>query len=98
LPAAVEVAAYRIALEAIQNVAAHAQARSCVLRVVHDGRGLTLEVADDGMGVPDTPPVGLGLQSMTERAAELGGTLTLLSVPHGRGTLVRAVLPCRTGR
>jgi signal transduction histidine kinase len=98
LPAAVEVAAYRIALEAIQNVAAHAQARSCVLRVFHDVRGLTLEVGDDGIGIPCDHPVGLGLQSMTERAAELGGVLTLLPGPHGRGTLVRAVLPCRTRR
>ena len=95
LPAAVEVAAYRIALEAIQNVAAHAQARSCVLHLVHDRQGLTLEVVDDGLGIASHHPVGLGLQSMTERAAELGGVLTLQRGPDGRGTLVRAVLPCR---
>jgi signal transduction histidine kinase len=98
LPAAVEVAAYCIALEAIHNVAAHAQARSCVLRVFYNDQELTLEVMDDGMGIPVTHPVGLGLQSMTERATELGGTLTLQPGPHGRGTLVRVVLPCRTGR
>ena len=95
LPAAVEVAAFRIALEAIQNVAAHARAGTCVLRLSHDAEALSLEVADDGVGIPSTHPDGLGLQSMTERAAELGGTLTLLPGLRGRGTLVRAVLPCR---
>ncbi len=97
LPAAVEVAAYRIALEAIQNVATHAQARSCVLHLTHDEQGLTLDVTDDGLGIPDSYTAGLGLQSMTERATELGGTLTVQPGPHGRGTLVRAVLPCRPG-
>ncbi|MDN5767537.1 MAG: sensor histidine kinase [Humibacillus sp.] len=95
LPAAVEVAAYRIALEAIQNVANHAQAQSCVLHLAHDEHGLTLEVADDGRGIPSIHPIGLGLQSMTERAAELGGALTVQPRPHGPGTMVRAVLPCR---
>ncbi len=98
LPAAVEVAAYRIALEAIQNVAAHAQARSCVLHLAHDRQGLTMEVVDDGLGIPSSHPVGLGLQSMSERATELGGILTVQPGPHGRGTLVRAVLPCRASQ
>lgn len=96
LPAAVEVAAYRIALEAIHNVATHARARCCVLHLTHDSQGLTLQVVDDGQGIPAIHPVGLGLQSMTERAAELGGTLTVQPGPHGRGTMVRAELPCRT--
>ena len=51
LPAAVEVAAYRIALEALANVLAHAGARSCRLRVTHDGDRLLLEVDDDGRGI-----------------------------------------------
>lgn len=95
LPAAVEVAAYRISLEAIQNVTTHAQAQWCTLRLTHDQQGLTLEVADDGLGIPATHPAGLGLQSMAERATELGGTLTVQPGPHSRGTLVRAILPCR---
>ncbi len=95
LPAAVEVAAYRIALEAIQNVAAHARAQSCCLCVIHDGHDLTLEVQDDGLGVPANHRVGLGLQTMAERAGELGGTLTIASAPDGHGTVLRAVLPCR---
>lgn len=94
LPAAVEVAAYRIALEALQNVIAHAGARSCVLSVIHDGHRLTLEIADDGCGIPADHAVGLGLQSMAERAGELGGTLTVEGDWVGRGTTVRAVLPC----
>ena len=94
LPAAVEVAAYRIALEALQNVAVHAHATSCVLRVSHDGSSLNVEVEDDGVGIPTGHPVGLGLQSMTERASQLRGTLTVDTGPGGSGTLVRASLPC----
>lgn len=95
LPAAVEVAAYRIALEAIQNVAVHAHAQSCCLRAIHDGHDLTLEVQDDGAGIPVAHRVGLGLQTMAERAGELGGTITIAAAPDGHGTLVQAVLPCR---
>ena len=94
LPAAVEVAAYRIALEALQNVSAHSGARSCVLSLVHDGHSLTLEVTDDGCGIRAEHAVGLGLQSMAERAGELGGTLTVRRDSRSRGTTVRAVLPC----
>lgn len=94
LPAAVEVAAYRIALEALQNVAVHAHATSCVLRVSHAGSSLNVEVEDDGVGIPAGHPVGLGLQSMAERANQLRGTLTVDTGPGGSGTLVRASLPC----
>jgi signal transduction histidine kinase len=94
LAAAVEVAAYRIALEALQNVAVHAHASSCVLRLSHDGSALTVEVEDDGVGISAGHPVGLGLQSMTERATQLRGTLTADTPPGGTGTLVRATLPC----
>ncbi len=75
LPAAVEVAVYRIASEAIQNVVTHAQATSCVIRIEVDDKNLVLSVADNGKGLPPegsyTP--GVGLRSMKERAAELGG-------------------------
>lgn len=94
LPAAVEIAAYRISLEALSNVVTHADARNCGLTITHDGRHLVVEVDDDGRGSHDDHRLGLGRQSMRERAEELGGTLTVLPGPYGRGTLVRAVLPC----
>ena len=54
-------------------------------------RALIVEVVDDGIGLPEQHPAGVGLHSMRERAAELGGTWTLTSAPGG--TTVRAVLP-----
>jgi signal transduction histidine kinase len=91
LPAAVEVAAYRIATEAMTNVARHAGARHCRVHLTLNG-GLLLEVADDGTGVPAPNGRGVGLRSMQERAAELGGTCTV-TARAGGGTLVRAQLP-----
>jgi two-component system NarL family sensor kinase len=91
LPAAVEVAAYRIALEAVTNAARHAGARSCQVRLTLNG-GLRIEVADDGSGLPADLVPGVGLGSMRERAAELGGTWAIESSPGG-GTVVRALLP-----
>jgi signal transduction histidine kinase len=91
LPAAVEVAAYRIALEALTNVVRHAAARTCSVRVIADG-ALELEIADDGRGVADEPGPGVGLGSMRERAAELGGSCTIERA-RGGGTCVRASLP-----
>ena len=95
LPAAVEVAAYRIALEALNNVARHADARTCVLRLVLDEEGgeLDVEVLDDGKGIPKDHRTGVGLSSMRERAVELGGRFEVEAVPSG-GTRVRAFLPC----
>ena len=92
LTAAVEVAAYHITLEALHNVASHAGASRCTVRVQYERGGLYLEVADDGSGIPADHNVGVGLSSMRERAAELGGACTIETAPTG-GTLVRAVLP-----
>ncbi len=91
LPAAVEVAAYRIALEAMTNAARHADATSCALRIFIDG-GLELEVSDDGRGLPADADMGVGLASMRDRATELGGSFVVESAP-GEGTIVRARLP-----
>ena len=95
LPAAVEVAAYHIAQEALANVARHASARHCtVVLAVSDV--LTLTVTDDGMGIPAARTAGVGLSSMRERTAELGGTLAL-ETAMGGGTTVRATLPLGGG-
>ncbi|MFI5841857.1 histidine kinase [Catenuloplanes sp. NPDC051500] len=91
LPAAVEVAAYRIVSESLNNVARHARARHCRVSVTRSGT-LDLEVIDDGVGLPtsDTGRAGVGLQSMRERAEELGGECVVTSaVPHGAAVRVR---------
>jgi signal transduction histidine kinase len=95
LPAAVEVAAYRIALEALTNVVRHAQAQHCWLRLRVDG-GLLLEVEDDGRGLAPDVRHGVGITAMVERAAELGGTCMVQSGSSG-GTVVRAWLPVVAG-
>jgi signal transduction histidine kinase len=91
LPAAVEVAAYRITLEALTNARRHAQAHRCQVRLaLYDG--LRIEVRDDGRGLPADPADGVGLASMRERAGELGGWCEIAPAPNG-GTSVRAWLP-----
>jgi signal transduction histidine kinase len=92
LPAAVEVAAYRIALEALNNAARHAAANRCTVRIARADGSLRLEVEDDGKGLAGEHRVGVGLHSMRERAEELGGSFAVENVPSG-GTRVRAILP-----
>ncbi|GAA0404800.1 hypothetical protein GCM10009530_66170 [Microbispora corallina] len=89
---AVELAAYRIALEALTNVARHADARVCEVGLAAEAGMLRLAVRDDGTGVePERTGRGLGLRSMAERAAELGGTCEV-GPAGGGGTLVLATL------
>ena len=91
LPAAVEVAAYRIVQEALENVSKHSRAQQCAIRFAnHDG--LQIEITDDGIGLPPNVTSGVGLRSMRERAAELGGTCVIESGKTG-GTHVVACLP-----
>ncbi|WP_051510532.1 sensor histidine kinase [Intrasporangium oryzae] len=120
LPAAVEVAAYRIVAEAVHNVVRHAGASRCVVSLrlgeppdgergsdprgmaddvndasagqAHATRTLTVEVRDDGHGIRSDVVAGVGMLSLRERAAELGGTATV-SCPDTGGTVVRASLP-----
>jgi len=96
LPAAIEVAAYRIALEGVTNVIRHAQARECRVRFVVSETAqpphLTVTITDDGLGLPAKFQSGVGLTSMRERAEELGGACTVRAAPN-RGTRIRAVLP-----
>ena len=92
LPAATEVAAYRIAVEAVANVDRHAAATSARVLVRPGGEHLLVEVSDDGRGVARPAGSGVGLASMHERAAELGGSCTVTAA-EGGGTVVRALLP-----
>ena len=92
LTAAVEVAAYRIAGESLTNVARHAHAHACVVRLREADGQLVVEVADDGTGIAADAQAGVGLVSLRERAAELGGR-SEVTCPPGGGTVVRAWLP-----
>jgi signal transduction histidine kinase len=98
LPAAVEVAAYRIVQEALTNVSRHAGASACVVRLAleeADGT-LRLQIRNDGRGLLPERGRGVGVASMRERAAELGGECVVESFSAG-GTQVRASLPCKPG-
>jgi signal transduction histidine kinase len=97
LPEHVEVAGYRIAREAVTNVVRHAGAAHCCVVVSAGPDELSLEVRDDGCGLPAAPVPGIGRESMARRAAETGGTCTTASRPDG-GTSVLVVLPLAGGR
>jgi len=101
LPAAVEVACYRIVQEALTNIARHAHARTCYIRLSTDQRSdvLEVEIKDDGVRIPGERVAGVGLSSMRERAEELGGTLVVERGSEG-GTrvLARLPLPASKGR
>ncbi len=88
--AAVEVAAYRIVVEALTNVARHSGSDTAAVILQADDSALVIDVADVGT-TNDAWTAGVGIASMRERAAELGGTLTAASSPGGGR--VRAVLP-----
>ena len=93
LPAAVEVACFRIVTEALTNVARHARATHCSVRIRLNG-GLDAEVDDDGVGLPEGWRAGVGITSMRERVTELGGDLTIEpGVPHG--TRITARMPAQ---
>ena len=92
LPAAVEVAAYRIATEAMSNVVRHGGASSCVVTLSIDRDGLVVEVIDDGQGIEPGADSGVGMRSMDERASQVGGEVDVIARPGG-GTIIRARLP-----
>jgi signal transduction histidine kinase len=98
LPAAVEVAAYRIVQEAMTNVVRHAQAHTCTIHFALD-HGLDVEMCDDGRGIPAGQRAGVGLTSIRERVAELAGRCEIEAVPAGGTRLhVRLPLPKATER
>jgi len=97
-----EVAAFRIVQEALTNVARHARATRCTVRISHAGERLVISVTDDGCGF-DAAAVerrgerwGLGLIGLRERVAEREGTLSIDSAP-GQGTRVVVELSLRAG-
>jgi signal transduction histidine kinase len=92
LPAGVEVAAYRIAQEALTNVIRHSGVSAAQVHLRVTGDELEVEVLDAGAGIPAQRTPGVGLLSMRERAEELGGTCTVQALPTG-GTRVLARIP-----
>ena len=92
LPGPVEVAAYFVVAEALTNVAKYAQAGEAAVAIRRAGRGVIVEITDDGVGGADAA-LGSGLRGLADRVAALDGTLTVES-PAGRGTRIRAEIPC----
>ena len=94
LPAAVEVAAYRIVVEAVTNTVRHASARRCEVALAVTPTGLAVTVTDDGTGLRTPGDHGNGLAIMRERAEELGGAVTVTNTSPG--VVVAARLPVLT--
>jgi signal transduction histidine kinase len=91
LTPAVEVAAYRIAMEATTNAVRHAGAANVRVNIGYEG-GVTLSVVDDGDGLADDVHPGVGIRGMSDRAEELGGWFSV-EANRPRGTVVRAWFP-----
>jgi two-component system NarL family sensor kinase len=100
LPSAIEAGLYRIAQEALNNIAKHAQATTVHLTLERDDSALVLTIEDDGEGFdlnappPDRRKGGFGLIGMQERAKLLGGRLEVTSQPS-TGTRVVVRVPAR---
>ena len=92
LPDQVETAAYYFASEALSNAAKHSHGNEVRVGVAYDGRTLTVEIADDGIGGAAVGP-GSGLRGLADRVEALGGRFTVSS-PPGRGTRLVAQIPC----
>ena len=94
LPAAVEVAAYRIVVEAVTNIVRHARARHCQVTLALGATALAVTITDDGIGLAACGHYGNGLAIMRERAEELGGTVRVSDASPG--VTVQARLPVVT--
>ena len=92
LPESVEVAAYYVVCESLANVGKHAKASLTTVDIQRDGDALVVEVVDDGIGGADTER-GTGLRGLADRVEALGGRLRVWT-PAGKGTRVRAEIPC----
>ncbi len=99
LPAEIETAVYYIALEALTNIEKHAQAQSCHINLrLHPSQSLPMlkfTIRDDGRGLAEPSLGGIGLLSMQARAAEVGGTFVMDTLPGG-GTTISVHIPCPT--
>jgi signal transduction histidine kinase len=90
LPAAVEVNAYRIVLEAMSNTVKHAHANHCAIKFGFETNMLVIHIEDDGVGMPKEYRAGVGLRSIRARAEEIGGELYMESLdPHGLHLIAR---------
>jgi signal transduction histidine kinase len=92
LPERVEAGAYYAVAEGLANIAKHADASTATVVLAREPGRLRLLVRDDGIGGAD-PARGSGLRGLTDRLQALGGTLEVVS-PTGRGTELRATIPC----
>lgn len=110
LPEALNTVLFRVAQEALANIAKHAQARHAHLALRQarapsapgDASGVTLEVTDDGVGfdveaVRLDPRRGIGLRNMRERVESIGGQFDVRSAP-GAGTTIKAIVPAEAVR
>ena len=95
VPRDVEETAYRITGEALHNVAQHANATRCDVLLTDESGVLELRISDDGIGLVDPRPHGVGLESMRRRARAAGGSCLISSRPAA-GTVVRVRLPLDT--
>ena len=92
LPEGVEANAYFLIAEALTNAVKHAGATRVDVSMNCDGRALTLEIRDDGIGGASVGTAGTGLKGMADRASALGGRVTIVSPPRN-GTTVYATIP-----
>lgn len=93
-----ELVLYRVAQEALTNVARHSRATEANLALAREDGALTLTVTDDGDGLPAGHTPGAGIRGMRERATLIGATLTIDRNPAGAGCRVRLAVPAEDGR
>lgn len=88
-----ELVVYRVAQEALTNVARHSGAKEAELTLAPEDGGLALTVTDDGSGLPAGHTPGTGIRGMRERATLIGAALTIDGNPAGEGCRVRLTIP-----
>ena len=98
IPLEAKESLYRVTQEALNNIVKHANASEVDVKLRAENGQLILEISDNGIGFDTSQkfPGHLGLQSMNERMAHVGGTFTLESVPN-RGTRICVTMPIARG-